>query len=433
MIDPTMPGRGLSVLLLAAASLLSSACGRTQLEAFQGQGTDAGTSRTGGTVERSHPWPNVGRDPQGTRRSSADTSKNAGKLRWRYAASGAVNASPVVAADGTVYVLVGYNTIDAISPPSNGTSGVLKWSYSMPGRDWALWNRISPPALGRDGTVYFLYDRLYAMTAPPSGTDGVVQWTCQTARGRMLVGGAPTVETDGTVYAASDRLAAIQTPSDGREGVVQWTFEPSGLPFDSNAAPFAAVVGVTGTVYYGDKYALFAVRPPIDGSSATAEWNGAGSMDSAPAVAADGTVYVAVDSRVSAVDGETGRVKWTFDTRSQLAYSPAIGVDGTVYVTSSGGSLFALATTGTTVLLKWRYKMGEEYTGSQSSPALGGDGTVYVGSSEGHLYAVNAPESGTTGVLKWTYHVGGSVGSPAIGADGTVYVGSDNGTVCAIH
>jgi outer membrane protein assembly factor BamB len=423
------------LLLLAFAGFASSACGRTKLESFRRRGTDAGRASTGEAAEASHPWPNVGRDPQGTRRSPADTSKSSGMLKWKYAAGGAVNASPVLAADGTVYVLAGYNAIYAISPPSNGTSGVLKWSYTMPGRAWAVWNRVSPPAIGRDGTVYVLYDKLYAMTAPPSGTDGVVQWTIQASRGGLLVGGAPIVEADGTVYAASDRLAAIRVPSDGREGVVQWTFDPTGVPFDANLAPFASVVGVNGTVYYGDKYSMFAVNPPTDGASATIQWSGSGSMDSAPAVAADGTVYVAVDSRVSAVDGETGQDKWTFDTRSQLAYSPAIGVDGTVYVTSSGGSLFALAgpTTGTTALLKWSYKLGAQYTNSASAPALGGDGTVYVGSAEGDLYAVSPPESGTTGVLKWAYHVGGSVGSPAIGADGTVYVGSDNGTVCAIH
>jgi outer membrane protein assembly factor BamB len=59
-----------------------------------------------------------------------------------------------------------------------------------------------------------------------------------------------------------------------------------------------------------------------------------------------------------------------------------------------------------------------------SAPAVAGDGTVYVSADLG-LYAISPPESGSTGVLKWSYQANGVLSSPAIGNDGTVYVNDD--------
>jgi outer membrane protein assembly factor BamB len=57
-----------------------------------------------------------------------DTSGNTGQLRWSFKTGGSVISNPVIGEDGTVYVFAGDYTLYAISPPTTGTTGVLKWS-----------------------------------------------------------------------------------------------------------------------------------------------------------------------------------------------------------------------------------------------------------------------------------------------------------------
>ena len=61
--------------------------------------------------------------------------------------------------------------------------------------------------------------------------------------------------------------------------------------------------------------------------------------------------------------------------------SPAIASDGTIYVGSDDNKLYAIYPNGT---LKWTYTTGDLI---ESSPAIASDGTIYVGSDDGKLYA----------------------------------------------
>jgi len=117
-----------------------------------------------------------------------------------------------------------------------------------------------------------------------------------------------------------------------------------------------------------------------------------------------------------------GTLEWRYQTGSWVESSPAIAADGTIYVGSYDDYLYAINPSGT---LKWRYQTGSYVT---SSPAVAADGTVYVGSNDGYLYAVSP-----AGALKWRYQTGDGISSsPAIAADGTVYVGSGDGYLYAI-
>src|SRR5438445_7373518 len=68
-----------------------------------------------------------------------------------YVVGSAINpiySSPAIGADGTVYVGDYDHNLYAISPPSSGTLGTLKWKYTTGG---AI---SSSPSIGSDGTVY---------------------------------------------------------------------------------------------------------------------------------------------------------------------------------------------------------------------------------------------------------------------------------------
>jgi outer membrane protein assembly factor BamB len=207
-------------------------------------------------------------------------------------------------------------------------------------------------------------------------------------------GSAPVVRSDGVIYMAD--LGHVHAFS--RSGQLLWTFTP---------------IGANGWV------------------------------DSTPAIAQDGTLYVgAWDGQLYAIDNN-GKKKWTFATMEDVwvTSSPVIGATGDIYVGGYDGVLYALADQGTYAQEKWRFVTGGNIG---SSPALAADGTIYVGSDDGHLYAVN-PD----GTEKWRFPADGTAQlayskvtpsatqpmsppatmqpSAAVGPDGTVYWDADFG------
>ena len=71
-------------------------------------------------------------------------------------------------------------------------------------------------------------------------------------------------------------------------------------------------------------------------------------------------------------------------SENAITYSaPAIGADGTIYMGSYDHNLYALDSNG---VPKWSYHTGEAI--DYSCPAIGADGTIYVGSNDGKLYAI---------------------------------------------
>lgn len=173
--------------------------------------------------------------------------------------------------------------------------------------------------------------------------------------------------------------------------------------------------------------------------------NSSESIEIAPAIGPDGTIYLPVTIKTTthyycdlkAINSD-GTLKWNYtinngaNSNSGFSGTPAIGSDGTIYIpgyAESGGFLLALNSDGT---FKWNY-ITECWSGS-SSPAIGNDGTIYTsgfyqgesprGSRQyGILYAINP-----NGTSKWNYTItepdygmSWSFGSPAIGPDGTIY------------
>src|SRR5207253_4634946 len=92
------------------------------------------------------------------------------------------------------------------------------------------------------------------------------------------------------------------------------------------------------------------------------------------------------DGNFYALEEVTGMKRWSFPIGAsdtiKMTPAPAIGADGTIYVGSTNGNVYALD--GLTGAKKWVLAIG----GSVSPPAIGGDGTVYVGSSGANVYAL---------------------------------------------
>jgi polysaccharide biosynthesis protein PslG len=110
-------------------------------------------------------------------------------------------------------------------------------------------------------------------------------------------------------------------------------------------------------------------------------------------------------------DGAPYRQGWQFAIVGKSRTAPARAADGTIYVGSDPGRLYALTPAGG---LRWVF---DAPGALQSAPALGDGGAIYLGDESGHLTALR-PD----GSVIWQRALGGAVrGTPQLDV-GTLYV-----------
>ncbi len=378
-----------------------------------------------------------------------------------------------------------------------GTSGTLKWSTEIKSTPSGTAGPvitptfISSPAIAPDGTVYVgaIDHFLYALKP-----DGTVKWKYETGNSLFA---SPAIGSDGTIYIGSEDRQFYAINSDG---TLKWIV-PTQADFTSSAA-----IGADGTIYVAGTNqdltiffcqntgttvivqlsSLFAINPngtikwEININKSGLKTSGisalSGVVNSSPAVASDGTIYIGSegdfkfdrsnicndksvfplsDANPSPANGlfypvnghlyainPDGTLKWDFKTLGWVDSSPAIGADGTVYVgsqhsrkfygkdqstlldetSSTRGFIYAINPDGTR---KW---VDDLLGDVDSSPAVGSDGTIYVGADNFHVYAINSVD----GSIKWVEPTRDKVkSSPAIASDGTIYIGSNDSSLYA--
>ncbi len=321
-----------------------------------------------------------------------------GELAWSYPTGGAVNSSPAVAPDGSIYI---------------GSADDKLYKFDSTGKKIAEFSTDldvnSPPAVGSNGKVYFGSNDVYIRAVHP---ECVIYWTYKT---EGLVSASPAIGSDGTIYvgSADDNLYAL-TP----DGDFIWKYKTGG-DIGSSAA-----ISSDGTIYFGsDDGYLYALGSTPDSAHLKWRYSTGGLVRSSPAIGQDGTIYFgSQDNYVYALAAD-GSLKWRYKTSGKVSSSPAIGPDGTVYIGSDDNMLYAFdAASGS---LKWTYQTG---LWVRSTPAVGSDGIIYFGSLDGYLYALRQD-----GTMQWRYKTGNAVSSsPAIGSNGYVYVGSTDNSIYAI-
>lgn len=125
-----------------------------------------------------------------------------GKIPWPF-------ASPVIAADGTIYISSPIFDPNLYAIDSN--NGSVIWSTNLADPCYACKYGWSEPALGPDGTIYVSFNDPYLMAVDPNGT---ITWV--TRLGEMG-GFTLTVGSDGLIYAASDDGYLCVVDPDGNE------------------------------------------------------------------------------------------------------------------------------------------------------------------------------------------------------------------------
>lgn len=291
--------------------------------------------------------------------------------------------------------------------PLAGRMAEPVWTFKSGGPIW------SSPVVA-DGTVYFGSNdgNVYALNAK----SGKTLWQYKT-EGRVM--GRPTIEGQ-HLYALSDdgNLYKLERPS----GRLIWKFDTHGgavardLPGPKSETydyQMSAAVVAGGTVYVGsaDKR-LYAV----EAETGRERWrfDTQGIVRSTPAVEGGLVFFGSYDHHVYAVDAQTGALKWKLDTLQPVVSSPLVAA-GTVYIGSRSSDLFALdAATGR---VKWKFFYWSSWV--ESSARLH-KGTLYVGSSDHQqMFAIDA----ATGKRVWNTYTDGSAWSTPAVTDKLVYIG----------
>jgi outer membrane protein assembly factor BamB len=106
-----------------------------------------------------------------------------GTPKWTLPTGAAIENTPAIGADGTVYLYSSDSTIYAVNP-----DGTVKWRF--PTGSWSE----SSPAIGADGTIYVgdQNGRLYALNP-----DGSLRWVYSAG---VVVESSPAIDVDGTIY-----------------------------------------------------------------------------------------------------------------------------------------------------------------------------------------------------------------------------------------
>jgi outer membrane protein assembly factor BamB len=257
------------------------------------------------------------------------------RVRWSRDIHDEHGNTPCVGADGTVYIASTGGTRNS-EPPTIYAFGSASES-SDAGYIWALETSTGgygyhQPAIGADGTIY-VSDSSSLNAVDPQGH---LKWSTPIsgAAGYHAVNTDPVIAPDGTIYigTSSGLLYAIDPPTG-----VSKSRQIMGDVVKSLA------LGADGTLYVGggvkDK-ALVALTPCAFWDSGAVIWRtdvtiGADSI----VLGADGTIYIS-SGDLYALNPD-GSLKWrTTELRGYLS-EPAIAADGTLYIADSTSKLYA--------------------------------------------------------------------------------------------
>ncbi|HIJ87083.1 MAG TPA: PQQ-binding-like beta-propeller repeat protein [Desulfuromonadales bacterium] len=349
--------------------------------------------------------------------------------------------------DGTIYAAGDDGRAYAFDP----RTGAIKYLLDGVGVCCA------PPVVGKDGTIYFSGNGLWALNPDfsikfyyPDGGN-----CC----------GAITVADDGTVIVGNGWLHAFDvnnlvfldpTNSDPLSAKIvapKWIYNERG-------ADWSAAVTPDGATVYAENYSgeLVAIDPnnltlnPDDGKFyAATKWFKTiiNDRESNPVIAANGNIYIADDQKVISINPTTLAVQ-------TIALTPGYQVSnfanngGTLYATAhpvtidpvtgarsfdenaESSMLYAINPTGASVTWSAVLPGAGEY----ANPIIDNTGSVYVGTiqkADGVDFMANVNMFTPAGVKVFTYSKGTILGNdlrrPIIGMDGTLYVIIDGSLV----
>ena len=365
------------------------------------------------------PWPMHHHDPQSTGRFN-QVGPQRGKIKWIYDAGFPVGNSPAIGKDSTIYFCSSLETVN------NGQTsflyaldfnGNLKWKFQIHDMSNPNTKVAGSPLIAADGTIYVGSPDHHLYAVNP---DGTLKWKFTADDGIGILG--MNIGLDGAIYFIDDsyNLYAVNP-----NGSLRWkvdgyhkfqTVGAAGISFapDGNTL----YVGVVGTTESDTATGLAAV----DLNGKVKWFFRSGAAYGTPLVDNDGNIFYGAgsdqesDGAVLSVTSE-GKLRWKYLGISSMP-DLAMDYDGNVYfaVTSANTSIVSLDHDG-----KLRWKREIISNGALTSSLIcDNHNTIYAASMDtGYLYAIN-PD----GSLKWKLEIGPiAFVSPAM-AKASIFIGT---------
>ena len=375
-------------------------------------------------TEAGAPWPTMRHDLRNTGASDLP-GIDPGTQPWTFQTGKGIFSTPVVAANGTVYIGSADRNLYGLDD-----KGKEVWRFET--------GEIidTAPALLDDQSLIIGSgdENMYKVSTDPAiPAHQRVVWTFKptlpTVEGQLVNWweGSPNVGPDGVIYQGNTGGGAYAVNPDGS---AKWAYQAQ------NSVWTVPAMADDGTTFWGSlDLRMFALN-----SGGEQKWQRTtlGYVTSSPALSGNTLFAGSFDSNVYALDAGTGAVKWKYQTGDHIYSSPALleenGQLQQVIVGSGDGLLYSLDPNGDVL---WTYDAGAPIRSSPvigQAPVAGGSPIVYVGAANGRVLAVNAND----GSLRWSFDTTSQDpalasrnqlnSSPALGKGG-VYIGSQDGAV----
>jgi len=339
------------------------------------------------------------------------------RVAWTFDAGSPLRGTPAVSGD-TVYVAALDGGILAIQRES----GRLKWRSETRIFEPRAFRLFSDIAVAPNHRLYVgaAERQVYCIDA----TTGKILWKIKVndwVRSRPLViGPAVFVATmDGTVYRLGERggspYIAWQKKVSTHQILADLAGDMSGILVSSNDLQVHSLNPDSGEPQW--RHSLLEAAN-IDGQRVEADIIAGGAdYQSSPSVV-KGRVFIGSPNRfVYAVDTQTGKEIWRFETSGQVSGSPLV-LDGRVYFGQQGGNRDFYAVDAQDGSPVWRRQVGWAWVGATAS-----EGNIFFGTADGDIYCLRARDGGVV----WSVPTNGGV-YPSIAIDSErAYTGSWDG------
>ncbi len=333
--------------------------------------------------------------------------------------------SPAVGGNGDVYVASNSMRLHAYSP-----TGVQQWTFDMSANASGVTaDQGSSPIVAADGTIYIGVNTNSSATDIcmfAVNPDGSQKWAYHHNPSVRIDYTTPTIGPDGHVFIGTRGTNGRIHKINKDNGSNIWRIAPH-----SGGVSGAMVVDQNSVIYSGitgDNSGLSRTRDNLSNGVALTKW---GTLQAAAGFAFaidEDAIYIGwVDGTITAFDitGETA--KWT--SASQVKYERggiAISTDGRIYAGSANGASSKLVCLNkATGAEQWAYTAEATIN---STPAIDNLGNIHFGDNNGNYYVLN-PD----GTERHKQKLGSKIeSSPVISDYGTVYVTVEDGGACKL-